>query len=248
MTDLQFQANLSLVLAHTIWFEHKQDEICPAFCTVITPGSELFGLLAESPKVPQFTPINTQREQGRAVAGNVANFAEISKLAGTTNAFNQEQLNAMIESGSPGYASLMGGIRDRASGFLTGEIPKDVQDQIGRNAAYKSLSGGFGGGGMARNLVARDLGLTSLDIIGKGIDAGTRWAAQARANTADQFNPASMFITPEQRIQTTMFNKTGQFQRDWMQNQIDAESSFGTILAKGAAFDQAGASNTVSSL
>lgn len=214
----------------------------------LMPGSELTGLLATTPKVPQFRPINTTTEQDRAVAGNVANFSDISSLASTTNMFNQEQLNQMLESAAPGFRDIVSRSGSRISELLSGEIPKDVSDQIGRNAAYQSLSGGFGGSGMARNLVARDLGLTSLDIIGKGLDTGSRWAAMARANTADQFNPASMFITPEQRIQTTMFNRTGQFQRDWMKNQLDASDDFGTLVSQGAMRDEASVNSMVSSL
>jgi hypothetical protein len=235
MTDIQFQANLSLVLAHTLLLEVKGREPIGVAWILNTSPFDPFNIMAQDPKVPAFKPVNTQREQAAAIAGNVANFSDISKLAGETNAFNQTQLNQMLEQGSPGYAALMGGIRDKASSFLSGEIPQDVQDQIGRNAAYKSLSGGYSGSGMARNLVARDLGLTSLDIIGKGIDAGTRWAATARAATADQFNPASMFITPEQRIQTKMFNTAGSFQRDWMKSQVDSQSGFWGHTAQGGA-------------
>ena len=89
---------------------------------------------------------------------------------------------------------------------------------------------------MARNLVARDLGLTSLDLIGKGIDAGSRWIATAKANTtAPQFDPSSMFISPMQRIGVEQWNRTGQFQRDWMANQIESQYATGTIVGRGLA-------------
>lgn len=195
----------------------------------ITGLGFLGSLFATEPKVPKFKPIDTTKEQASAVSGNIANFGDVSKLAGDMNTFNQDQLNKMLASAVPGYQNMLQGIGDRIGGFLNGEIPKDVSDQIGRNAAYQSLSGGFGGSGMARNLVARDLGMTSLDLIGKGIDAGTRWLATARQNAvAPQFDPSSMFITPAQRIATTEFNTTGKFQRDWMQNQLDSQYSLGT--------------------
>lgn len=202
----------------------------------ITGLSMIGGLLEEQPKVPQFIPINTTKEQGKAVAGNVENFSAISNLAGQANMFNQEQLNKMLEMAVPGYQSMVSGIGGRIKEMLSGELPKEISDNIGRNAAYKSLTGGFGGSGMSRNLVARDLGFSTLDLIGKGIDAGSRWIATARQSTvAPQFDVSSMFITPAQRIAVTEFNRTGQFQRDWMDNQLDAEYSTGTIVGRGLA-------------
>lgn len=222
--NLQFQLNLSLILAHTIWFEHKQDEVCSAFN--ISP-LDPFGLMHPDTKVPAFTQIDPTKEQGKAVAGNVQNFGNISKLAGSANTFNQDQLTKMLESAIPGYQSMTKSIGGDISSMLSGEIPKDVGDQIARSGAFKSLAGGFSGSNMSKNLTARDLGLTSLDLINKGIDAGSRWMETAKkVAVAPEFDVTSMFITPEQQVQTKMFNVTGQFQRDWMSNQQKTSDSF----------------------
>lgn len=66
---------------------------------------------------------------------------------------------------------------------LSGEIPQDVQDQVERISAEKSIKSGLGEGQAARNLTARDLGLTSLDIQDRGI----KNAAQL-STTQNQFN------------------------------------------------------------
>lgn len=188
--------------------------------------------LADTPEVPHFKPVNTTTEQRRATAGNIANFADISQLAGMANLFNQQQLTSMLEGAAPGYKEMLGSLRDRTNQFLSGEIPEDVMGNVERSAAHRALSGGYGGSGMARNLVARDLGLTSLDMIGKGLDAGTRWLATARAGTSPMFDTASMFVTPAQRIQTTMQNRTNQWNRNWLDSQVDAATSDRTILAQ----------------
>lgn len=200
----------------------------------VTGLSTLGALVQESPKVPAFVPIDVTKQQSAAVKGNLLNFDNIANLAGQTNQFNQDQLNKMLESAIPGYKSMVGNIGGAITGLVNGEIPKDISDQIGRNSAYRSLSGGFGGSGMARNLVARDLGLTSLDLISKGIDAGSRWLSTVRQSAvAPAFDASSMFITPAQRIGVTQWNKENQFNRDWMKNQIDAEYSTGTIMGRG---------------
>lgn len=232
MNDFFF--NLSQVLAHSLLLEAKGAEPVGEAWALNMLGPQIVGgLLQEKPDVPKFTPIDTTKEQAKAVAGNIANFGQISKLAGQANTFNQEELNKMLESAIPGYHSMVTSIGGRINDFLSGTIPKDVMGNVERSSAYRSLSGGYGGSGMARNLVARDLGLTSLQLIEKGIDAGSRWIATAKANTvAPQFDVSSMFITPQQRIATTMWNKEGQFNRDWLNNQVKAEYSTGTVVGK----------------
>lgn len=195
----------------------------------------LSDFLADTPEVPHFKPVDTTTEQRRATTGNIANFGDISQLAGMANMFNQEQLNRMIEMGAPGYQEMLGTTRGRVNSLLSGELPADVMSNVERSAAHRALSGGYGGSGMARNLVARDLGLTSLDMITKGIDAGNRWMASARAGTTGQFDPTSMFVTPQQRIATTMQNRTNQWNRNWLDSQVDAATSDRTILANNLA-------------
>ena len=234
----QFQLNLSRLLAHSMVLEAKGPEPAGEAWAVNTLlGQFAGGMLQQAPEVPHFKPINTTKEQEKAVAGNIANFGKISELAGNANLFNQNELNKMLESAVPGYRDMVSSIGSRINGFLSGELPDDVMGNIGRSAAHKSLSGGYGGSGMARNLVARDLGLSTLDLIGKGIDAGSRWIATARANTvAPQFDVSSMFITPQQRIQTQMWNREGQWNRDWLSNQVEAQHDWRTVL--GTAISQ----------
>jgi hypothetical protein len=93
----------------------------------------------------------------------------------------------------------IGQAMDVVSSYLRGDIPQDVKDQITRNVA-ESAGAGFnpatagrtGGFQAAQGQMARNLGLTSLDIQGRGLAAmpsvqGTaqNWQQLARAFTAD---------------------------------------------------------------
>ena len=93
----------------------------------------------------------------------------------------------------------IGQAMDVVSSYLRGDIPQDVKDQITRNVA-ESAGAGFnpatagrtGGFQAAQGQMARNLGLTSLDIQGMGLSAlpsvqGTamNWQQLARAFTAD---------------------------------------------------------------
>jgi hypothetical protein len=93
----------------------------------------------------------------------------------------------------------IGQAMDVVSSYLRGDIPQDVKDQITRNVA-ESAGAGFnpatagraGGFQAAQGQLARNLGLTSLDIQGRGLAAmpsvqGTamNWQQLAKAFTAD---------------------------------------------------------------
>ncbi len=186
-------------------------------------GPQILGawlMSGDKPIVPKFKAIDTQEEQAAAIKGNLMNFADASKLAGQTNVFNQEQINKMLEMNMPGYGAMQKQAGQNIGAELRGELPKDVEQAITRNDAVRSLYGGYSEGSMSRNLVARDLGLTSLQLTQHGLDSATKWMQSARI--APLMDVSSMFITPQQRIQTTMWNKEMQFNRDWMANKIDA--------------------------
>lgn len=177
------------------------------------------------PKVPEIPALNMELEQRKALTQNLAAFEDASKLGGQVNQFNLQQLQSMLEQISPGFRDMLAKGAPQVQSLLSGEIPKDVAEAVKRNTAYQSLAGGFSGSGMSRNLEARDLGLTSLDIIGKGFDAASRWIASVGSVTPQQFNVASMFLTPQQRIDASMQEKSLQFQRNWLRSRVNAAPS-----------------------
>jgi len=58
---------------------------------------------------------------------------------------------------------------ENAAALMSGRISSDVQANLARSGAMRALQGGFGADSqMGRNLQARDLGLTSLDLMNRG--------------------------------------------------------------------------------
>jgi hypothetical protein len=122
--------------------------------------------------------------------------------AGQISDYYRQQLEAF----QPGAAQQrqqaqgqIGQAMDVISNYLRGEVPQDVREQIMRNVA-ESAGAGFnpatagqaGGFQAAQGQFARNLGLTSLDIQGRGLAAipsiqGTaqNWQQLARAFTAE---------------------------------------------------------------
>lgn len=186
----------------------------------------------KKPTVPTLTPINPNATQKETVAGNQANFADIAKLAAGVNTFNQDQLNALIDRVLPGARQQ---IQQTLSSQLRGEIPQDVQNAIFRGTAERTAAGNaFGGGGNAgfvRNINARDLGLTSLDITNKALSSAESWLSKA---TAPTFDVTSMFFTPQQRLAQENLQQQRQFERDVMAAGVAAAPDPGmAALAQG---------------
>jgi hypothetical protein len=119
------------------------------------------GVFGRKPEIAPYVSTDLGTEAKKAVAANTSNLPEIQAL-----------LSKIL----PGYSEMVGQGSKNTLAMLRGEIPQDVQDQIRRTSAFRSLSGGFGGSGMAKSLTARDLGLTSLDLMDKGSNSAQRWA------------------------------------------------------------------------
>jgi len=181
------------------------------------------GGFGKKPKVPVYEAVDPTKEQQKTIAGNLENLPAAQELAAKTNKFQLEQLQQMLGSIMPGFQNIQNQISGNIQAQLSGQLPNDVQNALQNSAASRAVSGGFGGSGMARNLVARDFGLTSYQMTQQGLDSATRWMQTNAAIAAPHMMDAtSMFLTPQQRIAYQFENTKNKFQRDWTANQVKA--------------------------
>jgi hypothetical protein len=171
--------------------------------------TDVFG---DTPDVARYIKTIFGDEQLKAIEENMAAMPKITELGGQYYDYMSGLLNKAI----PGYSGIlakggdlamkMQGIADQE---LSGLLPEDVSKEVFRSSAFQNLLSGAGGG-MASSNAARNLGLTSLDMIGRGekMQASAGNAAQQWSNLANQMimNPASFFITPQQQAALTMQN------------------------------------------
>lgn len=153
------------------------------------------------PEVAPFIPLDLTAEQKKALEGNLANASTIEAL-----------LNRLV----PGFSSLIKKGTENSMALLSGEIPKDVQDQIYRSSAFQSLQGGFQGSGMSKSLTARDLGRTSLDLQQAGANSAQQWAKLAESS----YSP--FIIDPAQQASATAANNAGEQATKQFQYNVDA--------------------------
>lgn len=149
-------------------------------------AEEIFG---RRPTVAPYIPTDLSVEQGKAAASNLA---------------NADQIEAFLNRITPGWSEMLKAGSANTLDLLHGNIPQDVQDQIYRSSAFKSLSGGFQGSPMSRALTARDFGKTSLDLQQQGANAAQQWSSIAQG----AFKPYA--ITTEDQVGAAFANAAGQ--------------------------------------
>jgi hypothetical protein len=108
----------------------------------------------------------------QAPSVNQASMQQLQALLGTALPGYQQQVGQM----QTGAMNLLGGpitqdlLGPTTQQMLAGNVPADVQNQIQRIAAQQAISGGTAGAGTGTSgtITARDLGLTSLNIMQQG--------------------------------------------------------------------------------
>jgi hypothetical protein len=167
--------------------------------------------------------LNLSDETQKALAANIAAIPGTEQIATKVDLFNQQQVDKMLSSVIPNYKAITGQIGQNLAALNAGQVPTDVSQAVQRSDAAAAIGGGFAGTGEARNLSARDLGLTSLDLTQKGLASTESWMKTAASlYQPGSFNVSSMFVTPGQQASFDVEERNAQFQQQWMQNQISA--------------------------
>lgn len=185
---------------------------------------------APEPYSPHSTYVEPMEEPEIEEMG-MENMEMFGEAAGAGNEFALETAQALnptiaaefykyLEQALPGFKGLVGDMSSYASSLLSGQLPPDVQQYLEMILAEQGIQRGIGGSAIGRNLVARDLGKTSLDLMQQGFSNASSLIATARqhlfpplvdiASTAgaytSQMAPYTM-MSPNERAQVDMFNK-----------------------------------------
>ena len=115
-------------------------------------------------------PLNEFNAAQAGINFNAANLGNYSGIADYLSQNAQASQLGLINNSMPTWQKQYAQGMSDASQMQQGLISADVQGNLGRSAAFKALGSGVGGGGsgLGRNLAARDLGLTSLDLQKQG--------------------------------------------------------------------------------
>lgn len=153
----------------------------------------------------------------------------IFEISNSMNARNINMRNKVA--GGKNWSNAIRQQGENINSMLDGEIPTDVQDQINRYVA-ESVGGGFDpsapggyGGGISQmgSSLARSLGLTSMDIMDKGMSYAPQWEQMV-----DQFTYKPQDVMRD--VQPFMTAAQIQLQRD--QNMYEGQVN--SAIAEGA--------------
>jgi hypothetical protein len=93
---------------------------------------------------------------------------------------------------------------------------------------------GLGGSAAGRNLTARDLGLSSLQMTQAGLGAFNQLSSNVRGNfTVNPMSTTSMYVSPAQRISNAIQENQFRYQALVGKRQSDAANSFQSRLGGG---------------
>jgi hypothetical protein len=191
-------------------------------------GSLLGGLFGgKKPKVPELKPIDFAKEQQQAIQQNIASLESATDLAKRTTAAEQSQLETQLRRAIPGYDQLVAQASKTIGSRLRGEVDQDIQSQLQRSVAGRAVGGGFKESeGIRTNLLARDFGLTAMQIQNQGLAQAQNFIQQQRAfGMVQPFSVSSMFITPAQRIGAIQQQQSAMYGRDLTAAQVAAAPS-----------------------
>jgi hypothetical protein len=120
----------------------------------------------------------------------------LQTLAGGVNAFNTGEVRKTLATNLPNYDALTAQSSQNILSHLKGQVPNDVITQILQQAAERGILTGTTGSPNADTAMLRVLGLTSLDLMGRGEQELS--GAVARTPVAKPFDVTSLMVSPEQ--------------------------------------------------
>lgn len=174
------------------------------------------------PDVPPAPFVDPQDAQQAAIQGNYRALPDIERLGRSTDRYNLDQRIKALSGFVPGFTDIQSAGSSSLLSMLRGELPSDVSDEVRRQANARAFAGGFGGSGASGALQARDLGRTSLDLVGMGQARAPGWLGTMGNLLPQQFNVESGFLSPQQQIVSEQWNESNRYNRDWLQNQLDS--------------------------
>jgi len=119
-------------------------------------------------QAPQYTELSLP-ELRTALESFVGQEGMFDKLQGTLSSSATKRMDA-LETLRPGYKAGLDKAQQVADSYAQGNVPADVAQKISQSAAFKGLM--TGSGAQQRSQIeARDLGLTSMDLQGRGLAA-----------------------------------------------------------------------------
>lgn len=181
--------------------------------------SKIFG---KKPKVPEFVPVDYDKEYDAAADYNEKNIERFGGISRKAQEQDQQALTQGLRTAIPNYDDLLAAEFDITSSLLRGELSKREQDRLRDRRAALGLSTGTQDSDLTQYSYARDLGLAERDLINQGMAYADNRIRRQSAFVAQPVSVTSMFQSPQQRIEQKMMERDSKFKRDYAANKVAA--------------------------
>lgn len=194
------------------------------------------------PKVPAAAYVSPQQAQMQSIQGNITALPQLEQLGSSVDKYYLGERRGMLDTSIPGFEGMLGAGSQNMTDWLHGVIGQDTADAVSRNANARAFAGGYAGSPASANLQARDLGLTSLQLQQGATQALPSYlGGLAGILMPQQFDVTRGMVTPAQQIAGEQWNEMNRYQREAIQNEIDAlpdplMQALGTAVGQEANF------------
>lgn len=173
--------------------------------------SKIFG---KKPKVPEFTPVDYDKEYDATWDYNEENIERFGGISRKAQEQDQQALTQGLRSAIPNYDELLASEFDITSSLLRGELSKREQDRLRDRRAALGLSSGTQDADLTQYSYARDLGLAERDLVNQGMAYADNRIRRQSAFVAQPVSVTTMFQSPQERIAQKMSERDSKFKRD----------------------------------
>jgi len=192
-------------------------------------------LFKKKPKIPTFKKVDQAKAQQEGIAANLASFSQAKQLADQTTGADQDRLDSMLSRVEPNYRKNLAAASASIGDMLNGRLGFGDQSYAMRQSAERGGALGLAGSGAGRNLTARDLGLTELQVRQQGLNAFNQFSSNLRQNyTVNPMSTAFSYTSPQQYVQNAMQQNQFGYNAAVGRAQSNAANSWQTRLGGAA--------------
>lgn len=174
--------------------------------------------------LPSFPVIDPSQVQLDTQKGNAASFDAAKSLATDFNSFMRQQQQQALEQGIPGYSKIANQLSNNLQSGLNGELSSSDLAATQRASAARSLGLGVAGSPFGAALSARDIGLRQYQVQQNAQQQAPGYLNTIRGLTASPtFDFSNVFLSPQQRVETSFRNAANQWQIQNSKAQMDAQ-------------------------
>ena len=156
---------------------------------------------------------------GKALGFNESHMQNFTKMADQLSGAGTQTLLAQEQAANPLFTQTRDTAGRNNLSLMQGNVPLDVQSTLARSGAFKQLQNGTGGSGLGRNANARDLGLTSLNLMQQGDQSAQKWTSLLNDALV---KPA--FVSPFQTMQNNGISSGQGINSAFQQGQLDMQA------------------------